>query len=225
MKDWLEEKFREIKQRDKSKTKMRLAKELKIAPARITEIIKGERAIQSDEIRQMAKFLEISEQQLLDRLSDGPLRSVTLGVIMVKGTVEAGGWREAIVWPEADWRPAPIAADARYPEARQYGLEVHGPSMDKIYPPGTVLVCVGVFDYRKDPEPLQNVIVQRRGADGRLEITVKELRKDGAGKYWLWPRSKHPEFQQPWAIPSLDPFDENDDLRVIAVVIGSYKPE
>lgn len=227
MRKWLEKRLAELGNRPDGpkKNKLGLAHHLKVQPSRITEIIKGERKIAGREVRPLAEYLEWPEKTVMDYITPGPLRPVPLGSIMVKGAVEAGAWREAIMWAESEWRLAPIAADGRFPEEKQFGLEVRGPSMNELYPEGTILVCIGILDYARDPTSGKKVIVQCRRSDGRIEATVKELRQDAAGKYWLWPRSSDPAFQQPWPIPKPNDFDDNDDIRIMAVVIGSYRPE
>ncbi len=226
MRKWLATRLAELSNRGdgEKKNKLGLAKHLGLQPSRVTEMIAGTRKIDSREVRPLAEYLEWPESKIMNLISPGPLRPTPLGSIMVRGSVEAGHWREAVMWAEADWKPAPISPDARYPEARQFGLEVIGPSMDRLYPEGTILVCVSLQDYRGDPTPGQKVIVQRRALDG-FEATVKELGQDDAGQYWLWPRSNHPEYQQPWPIPKPNDFGENDDIQIVAVVVGSYRPE
>lgn len=95
--------------------------------------------------------------------------------------------------------------------------------MNELYPPGSVVVCVKYIDLGRDPEHEERVIVQR-GVGGEFEATIKEIRQHPDGTWWLWPRSTDPNFQQPWQLTH-DGDDWNDNLRVVAKVVGSYRPE
>jgi len=97
--------------------------------------------------------------------------------------------------------------------------------MNEVYPEGSIVVCVNLKDLGREPRPGERVIVERHGASGLVEITVKELRRDESGDYWLWPRSTHPAFQQPWKWPQPQDEHSGEDIQVIALVIGSYRPE
>lgn len=97
--------------------------------------------------------------------------------------------------------------------------------MNELYPHGSTIVCVSLMDLGRDPIPGERVVCHRRSAVG-LEATVKELRQDTKGDYWLWPRSTDPAFQQPWRLPRPDDHAaDNEDVRIAALVIGSYRPE
>lgn len=115
-----------------------------------------------------------------------------------------------------------MAVDTRYAKIEQFGLEVRGPSMNNLYPDGSVVVCVSLMELGTDPAPGDHVIVRRQSTEG-VEATIKEIQRDEAGAYWLWPRSSDPNFQQPWKLPHGDHFG-NEDLTIIALVIGSYIP-
>ena len=69
----------------------------------------------------------------------------------------------------------------------------------------------------------QRVIVERHRTDGTIEATVKEYMLSDDGRQWLVPRSNQPEFQMP--IPANDPGEGVAEVRVVAVVVGSYRPE
>jgi transcriptional regulator with XRE-family HTH domain len=63
--------------RAKGKTQTGLAQAIDVDPARITEIMKGERQVKVSELKAMARYLEMSLPKLVDALVD----------------VEAGGGR------------------------------------------------------------------------------------------------------------------------------------
>jgi DNA-binding Xre family transcriptional regulator len=141
--------------------------------------------------------------------------------IFIRGAVKAGHWAEAMEWPAADWQPVTLPR----PDGHRsyFGLRVEGPSMNEVYPEGTILVCVPMMDYDIDLENEDHVIVQR-WAGGQVEATVKELRRDAEGNTWLWPRSTHPEHQTPIALPRTPPDELAEDrIEVAAVVVADYR--
>lgn len=150
------------------------------------------------------------------------LKAQTGPGVMLRGAVQAGLFIEAREWPEDDWRPAPVAADPRYPADLQYALEVRGPSMNLLYPAGSVVICFPLLHLDRDLKSGDKVIVSRQhNGSASREITIKELRINEAGEAWLWPRSSDPEYQQPWRISG----QNGDTIEVVAIVIGSYRPE
>lgn len=149
-------------------------------------------------------------------------RGVRLDAIQVVGAVQAGRWVEAVRWPYVDQYTIQSPVDDRYPGIPREGLEVRGPSMNLLYPEGTVVIVVSLIAIDRDPTPGQKVVVQRRRRDGTVEATVKEFQKDEAGKVWLWPRSNHPEHQQPI---DLTPSGEIEEIQITSLVVGSYRRE
>ena len=218
--DWLEQRIEEMKPQGKSKKG--LADALKLWPARITEIIAGRRELSPAEVLGIAHYLELPPTLVLAYATGGALRPAKLGQVWVKGSVQAGAWREAVEWPQGDWRPAPLSPDVRYSKLEQFGLEVVGPSMNEEYPEGSVVICVNMLELGRDPNHGDHVICRRRSTEG-VEITIKEVRREADGSYWLWPRSRDPNFQQPWKLPQ-NANEANEDLTIIALVIGAYKP-
>lgn len=109
------------------------------------------------------------------------------------------------------------------PTEARFGLSVVGESMNEVYPPGTILDCVSCIQAGIDKvKSGQRVIVLRRKFTGEVEATVKEYleTEDGA---WLVPKSRNPAFQQP--IPLNGGDGEIEEIAIIAVVKGSYRPE
>lgn len=178
----------------------------------INRLENGKRTLTQDWMEKIAAALRIDPADLL------PARQA-VGQVMVCGDVQAGAWREALQWPEEDWYEAPVPDDPRYAGVRRFALEVRGASMNRVYPDGTILICVNPAEAEMAPKPGQRVIVQRRSPEGLIEATVKELQQDEAGGYWLWPRSDHPEHQTPIRV------DDGEEAEITGLVIGSYRPE
>jgi transcriptional regulator with XRE-family HTH domain len=142
--------------------------------------------------------------------------------LFVKGSVAAGVFKEAWEVDPDEWEVFTGRADIAAPAQRRFGLRVVGDSMNEVYPPGTVLECVQYEADELIPSGKRVIAVRHRG-DGTMEATVKELVRDGDGVEWLVPRSTNPSFQ---AFRGDQP-DSPDITRVeiVAVVVGSYRPE
>lgn len=141
---------------------------------------------------------------------------------MIKGAVAAGVWREALEWPEDDWTPYTGGAHVSVEPSKRFGLRVEGDSMNEIYPPGTVLDCVNVYD-AADIESGRNVIVIRRRVDDTIEATVKQYVVDENGRQWLVPRSYNPAFRNAMPMDQQEP--DIAEVSIIGLVVGSYRPE
>lgn len=141
--------------------------------------------------------------------------------VTVIGAVQAGAWTEAIEWPFEDQYEIPTYTPPKYIAYPKFAVEVRGPSMNRRYPEGSVLICVKLIDMDHEIEPGTRYIIQRRDAAGDHEMTVKELRVDENGNPWLWPDSDHPEHQSPLPVSGID----GDEIQILAIVVSSYQPE
>jgi len=147
-------------------------------------------------------------------------RDVMLPVgIPVEGVIQAGNWLDTSLVDDApEDRPVlPIAADQRFPYAKQYALEVRGDSMNRVFADGGFVICV---DYAQSGIEMRSdliVHVEQWRHDLR-EITLKAMISDG--DHWrLEPRSTNPVHKP--IIMNGEP-SEDTEVRVRGVVIGSY---
>ena len=223
---WIENRLAE---RGKSKTA--LGKALGLPPPRVTELLNGKRRIQLDELIPMARFLEMPVGALMNVVDMGPEDRENKHIpgmdsINMKGVVEAEVWVEQTEIPfgEQEYIYAPAPTEKYF---GLYGLRVSGDSMNRLYKSGTILMVVPIDEYYEQYRSGLKVICRRQEND-RFETTVKELEiKDD--RYWLWPRSDHPEHQRPIEIPPPHSWpmhsDNGPEYDVIAVVVGSYRSE
>lgn len=167
----------------------------------------GETPINKDEVLVLSGLLPASDNGLFEIDSR----------IEVIGAVQAGAWLEALQWETDERYSVAVPISDKY--HRVYGLEVRGPSMNKRYPEGTVIVCVKPQEYGEEPKPGKRVVVERRNDQGLHEATVKELRADDSGLRWLWPDSTDPNYQTPIRT------DGGEDVEITGIVIGSWQPE
>lgn len=184
----------------------------------------------ANKLRALARVLRVPSTYLIEAVSPEPgiiedateLTIAQLDVGYIVGNVEADAWRHSVEWPRNEWEAVQFKEErGEFQGARRFGLRVQGPSMDEYYPPGTILDCVSFVDIDRLPRAGDHVIVYRRGPGNLMETTVKELVRAGSG-WELWPRSKHPAHQSPIPLPQLPGNDENEDIRIAALVIGSY---
>lgn len=157
------------------------------------------------------------------QVSTAPATSGTLGLrpTRVVGHVQAGLFQEALEWPPDQQWEVSIPIVSSYSTLPVVALEVRGPSMDALYPHGSIVVCVKFLDLGREPRTGERVIVHRTMANGLTEASVKEYRVDRDGQARLWPRSNHPDFQAPLTLSS----NTEEEVTVTHLVIGSYRPE
>ena len=148
------------------------------------------------------------------------LRARKLNTIRVTAAVQAGAWREALEWEPADQYELPVALPEQYRDIPVFGFEVHGPSMEKVYKHGTVVMAVRYIDLGREPGERERVVVQRTKSH-LVEASVKTFRRDASGVPHLWPESNHPSFQAPL---DLDPI-EGEEIVITHKIIGSISFE
>lgn len=160
-------------------TQKSLSDHLRIAPARVTEVLKGERRIQQSEMPAVAKWLGLSESD--DAVAPSILEgAMPVASIPLLGEVPAGPWREAIRTSH-HFIPAPQPGMPK----SAYALTVSGDSMDKIVQDGATIII--------DPEDrdlFDKWLYVVRNDDG--EVTFKQYRENPAR---LVPCSKNPAHQ------------------------------
>ena len=202
-------------------TQAALAERVGASAQQISKLEKGERGLDLDWMRRLAVALRCRMVDLLPE-NDG---TAPLQRINICGEVAAGVFRESAEWPPDEQYTLEIPSGGRYPRARRYGLVVSGPSMNLVYPEGTILICVSIEESGHVPEDRDRVIVERRTADGLVEATVKEYVIGEDHWPWLWPRSSHPEHQSPYPLKSSITTHQIEHLAITGLVIGSYRPE
>lgn len=164
----------------------------------------------------LARTVEVPVWRLSGEAPEPPTPTTT----WVSGHVEAGSFREAIEWDRSQWYPVDVPVPDRF-RGRAKALEVRGPSMNRRYPPGSVVIWVDMLDYRP-PRNGDRVIVYSYRDDAKIEATVKELRGQGDER-WLWPDSDDPLHQTP--IDPRNPPEDVTSIEIKGIVIGSYRGE
>lgn len=138
--------------------------------------------------------------------------------LRVEGIVEAGNFRDvSLVDDDPISRELlPVAADSRYPHARQYALLVSGDSMDQVVKEGAYVTCVCWAESGLALEPKMVLHVERH-IGPLVETTLKRFEvRDG--KRWLCPASSNPR-HQPIEING----DESSEIVIKGMMIGRYE--
>ena len=199
--NWITDRLKELRQRDRSKSQRGLAEALGLVPSGVNKVVKGDRRIQGHEVPIIARYLEWTEAEVLRHIAGHAEAAFTPNnrpalmrplPVQVVGKVQAGYWNEAEEIPYDDQPVVYAMEDPRYKGIPHFALEVVGPSMNMLYPEGSFVVCVPLI-HTGGEIPIHHgnkVIVERRNAHGAVETTVKELVLDKKGEPWLWPRRR-----------------------------------
>ncbi|WP_426043679.1 LexA family protein [Caulobacter sp. DWR3-1-2] len=146
-----------------------------------------------------------------------PMRDVTRRIPVV-GDVEAGVWRETVARDAHDIDDY-LALDVQgYEQADLKAYRVSGPSMNRVYVQGRFVVVA--HPAQAGLRSGDHVVIERwRGS--MTEVTLKEFVQEQDGRIALWPRSDHPDFQEPFHLKAQDEADQ-DGLTIIGVVVADY---
>lgn len=136
--------------------------------------------------------------------------------IPIVGEVAAGVWLEAGGHEQNQEEFILLPDSINLKMDGIFALRVRGESMNILYKDGEIILCEHFNPMVQMPPVGKRVIVHRRSKHGTYEATVKELRRDNAGVYWLWPRSDNPAFQQP--IKYEPQGDGDNDIEIVGIV-------
>jgi transcriptional regulator with XRE-family HTH domain len=206
-------------------TQGQLAELCNTSPPQIQRLESGERKLTREWARRIAPHLGVEAANLLfdgNELvrAESALTPLDPGTapqhLPIIGEVAAGVFRDSVELDQGDWTYVFFPPDSRYPCVDRFCLRVRGPSMNKIYPEGSIVLCVGMIAADLQPEE-GAVYVVDRVIHGEYESTLKELRISD-GKKYLWPCSTDPAHQQP-----VEYNEENGEEAILrALVIGAY---
>ena len=197
-------------------TQQDLADRLKVEQPTVQRWERGHREPNMTKLAEIAEALGVEPGDLFGA------GFVPLGPkLFVKGEVAAGQWVEAYEWPEDEWQSFTGRSDVTANLLHRFGLRVSGASMNEVYPEGTIVECVSTFGHT-EIAPGKRVIVLQKNVAGKLEATVKELQQDETGRLWAVPRSTDPSFRP---INLTEPESGIVEVRIIAIVVASYRPE
>jgi transcriptional regulator with XRE-family HTH domain len=189
------------------------AKEMGTTNQMLGMLERGDRQLTQKWMERIAPVYGVKPTQLLEVATTGYL-------IPLIGEVQAGAWHTAEVHPDPEFFDIPLPAV--FVDTKPFALRVIGPSMNMVYPEGTILICCHLTDLNEEPIAGKRYIIEDVEAGDGIETTVKELVIDPDGRPWAWPRSSHPAHQQPIA---LDEGRDGHTIQIKARVIYSLKIE
>jgi hypothetical protein len=108
-----------------------------------------------------------------------------------------------------------------------FAVRVEAPGAEGLYPTGSILIC-RPFGHVWDAPPARPRVIVQRQIGAEVEVTVRDLviREDMA---WLWPRSTHPDHQEPIPMrwPPREPVNpaNTDGSAIVGIVLASWQPE
>jgi transcriptional regulator with XRE-family HTH domain len=175
----------------------------------------GKTKLTLSRMRELAEMFRVEPEDLIISAQSG------LRAVRVRSYVEAGRFDVTPEWNEEDWYDITIPDDPDLRPYKLFGAKVRGPSMNKLYPEGTVVIFTSMIDR---PEQLlvgKRYVVEREQSDGMREATVKTLWRDETGKFCLIPESTDPRHQQPIDIQG----SEGDTVRIVGRVVYAMRRE
>lgn len=145
-----------------------------------------------------------------------PTSATSLRTVKVAGFVQAGHWAETWEWGYDDQYDVAVRGTPQLAGFNLYAAETRGPSMNKRWPEGTVVVFTRVEETGEMPEVGRRYVVQRRRGNDEAEFTVKLLHRDAEGKLWLVPESDDPRHQSALSVEDGD--GSEDEVAIIGRV-------
>jgi transcriptional regulator with XRE-family HTH domain len=198
----------------------RLAKAVNQVQSTISSWERGRTEPTREDVSRIADVLGLSRAELELGHDLGDALAPVARRVPVVGTVQAGAWVEQAVGidPDQDAVEWVYFDEPEYRRAKLFALDVRGPSVNLVYPEGVRVICalpheVGV---RAD-----DFVVAQRRRGSLVETTIKQLVIERGGAILLYPRSSHPDFQEPIRIRHEPDSDEGVDI--IGVVIARYQ--
>lgn len=187
-------------------------------PSIVNRMCSGDRQIKALEADKIREYLTVTERGSPATLTHIAPKPAPTALLTVKGTVEAGSWRE-VALADLEHDPETLIAPRSVVDSGAFALRVAGPSMDRLYPDGSYVV---VQPWHGGHLPYGKRVVVERSRNGLVETTLKELVRNEAGEAELWPRSTHPAHQTPVVYKE---GEEGSMVRIIGVVMWSMRPE
>lgn len=191
-----------------------LADALNVSVAQVSRLETGVSQPNLEQLNIMANTLNVSLSELLTN-------TPSFLPIKVVGAVEAGVLKESMNWEPERHYVINLPLPDIYKMVKPFALEVRGPSMNKRYPEGSILVCASLYNLNEELRDNKRYIIEKTVDGGDHETTVKLVKIDDNQDVWLWPESNHPEFQAPTKLNGKD----GEEIRILARVLGTYQME
>ena len=182
-----------------------VAAQLRLSAAQVSRIETGAADTTVRRLRQFADLYGLPLPELFqDHLPPAP------GTVMqVRGEICTGRWID-----DAQSRRLVVMPRMNFDLAKIFALACNDPAMDRVYPKNTLVACLPMDTLDRDLTPGDHLVSIQRDDQGRAQRLLRELRNDKDGQNWLWPRSTHPEYQQPTRVTAT--------LELEGIVVASF---
>lgn len=179
----------------------------------VSKLERGDMQLTPKWMDRMASVLGCEPTDLLTSGSEGE-------TVTVRGTVQAGAWKDHTEWPVEDRYTIQIPILLEWQGYPKAASEVKGNSMNELYPDGSIVVWVPMISLNGMTKSGQKLIIERN-RHGEYEVTLKELLVGQDGKTWLIPRTTDPSQKAP--IPASG--SDGETIRAIGRVIWGGRKE
>lgn len=199
------------------------------------------RKLDEDDRRKIAALLELDEGLLGSATRVGTKTTAQapatpgpqpIGVLPVRYKVAASHWLEVDDLHDEPLGWAPITPRADIPLPEQWAEQIDGDSCDLLYPDASYIHVRSAWALDAAAAHGKKVVVQRSRNGGLLvERTVKQIEVVMKGgvveRIDLVPKSSNPKWKRFTLTDGLNAGEGEDQVTVeiVALVIGSYRPE
>lgn len=190
-------------------TQQEAAQKLGISQGALNLYLSGKRQLKTSFLQH---FCDVFQLDIASLFPPAPLPLHTVSVI---GFIQAGAFQPSVQWDKTAQYTLDIPQTGK---EGLFALEVRGESMNQVYPAGTQVICQKIEAFNEPLTAGKRVICQRTLPDGSVEATVKAYMPQADGVY-LMPLSTDKAF-----VPIKLSADMGQ-VKILAVVIGSYHPE
>lgn len=155
---------------------------------------------------------QLANAEVKDELAPAPIYFQQIPIL---GEVAAGAWLEVdplkTEEEPTDWLP--FSPDPQLNLNSAFVLKVHGTSLNKIAPEGSLLVCTPYAGQELSDGDL-TIVERARDGGSLIEVTAKRVRQPN-GHFELWPESNDPKWQTPIV---LNGDDDGIEISIKALV-------
>lgn len=198
----------------------KLARAINQAQTTISSWETGRTEPTREDVARIADAIGVSRMELESSEADSLGFTPVARRVPVVGAVQAGAWVEQVMSVDAgDDTPDWVYYDEpQYKRAKLFALDVRGPSVNRYYPEGCRVICA--MPHEAGVREGDFVVAQRQRND-LYETTLKQVQLGADGGVELWPRSTHPDHQEPIIVNNLA--DAQEGVSIIGVVIAKYE--
>lgn len=139
----------------------------------------------------------------------------------VRYEVAAGAFLLRDELPQEPYGQEVVSSLPGYEDYPQWLERVVSDSMDRLFPPGSLLHVVDAVAMRYKPQHGDIVVVERERG-GLVERTVKQVEMTPSG-VCLWPRSHNPRWQAPIMVTDGVRDGEDFDVTIVGRVLRSFQ--